>query len=294
MALSKTELPYNHNVVDGLIVPVFVTQTRVDDIKQKLSLSAGDVVIASYQKSGTTWLQHIVKLLRNDGKEDGKVIPRAIPWLEMDASDADSPYYRQIESMARPIYVKSHMPYELIFGVPPHSTQAKYIYIARNPKDVAVSYFHHMLAFTAFDFSGSWDEFFDLYLAGRVPFGSWFDHVLGWWKYRDAKNVLFLKYEDFITNLSEGVQKIAGFIFGNVPQPSVIDEVVKQCSFDSMKANPTANFSWAQEFRHPDQAPFMRRGKVGDWRNYFSAEQNAVFDVLYAEKMKDSRLDFEF
>ena len=294
MALSKTELPYNHNVVDGLIVPVLVTQTRVDELKQKLSLSPGDVVTVSYQKSGTTWVQHIVKLLRNDGKEDGKVIPQAIPWLEYDAPDADHPYYRQIENMTRPIYAKSHMPYELIFGVPPHSTPAKYIYIARNPKDVAVSYFHHMLAFKVFDFSGSWDEFFNLYLAGRVPFGSWFDHVLGWWNYRNVKNVLFLKYEDFIANLSEGVQKIAGFLFNDIPPPNVIEEVVKQCSFDSMKENPAANFSWAVQSRHPDQPAFMRKGKVGDWRNYFSAEQNAAFDTLYAEKMKDSGLDFQF
>ena len=293
MAL-KTELPFRYNVVDGLIVPKIVTQRRVDEVKQVLTLSPGDVVINSYQKSGTTWVQHIVKLLRNNGKEDGKIIPEGIPWLEFDAPDKDSPYHMPIESLTRPIYLKSHMPYELTLGVLPHTTQAKYIYIARNPKDVAVSYFYHMRAFKTFEFSGSWDEFFDLYLAGRVPFGSWFDHVLGWWKYKDAKNVLFLKYEDLSSNLLEEVQKIAKFIFADIPSASVFEEVVKQCSFDSMKVNPAANFSWTEDFRHSDQAKFMRKGKVGDWRNYFTAEQNIAFDALYAEQMKDSGLDFEF
>ena len=151
-----------------------------------------------------------------------------------------------------------------------------------------------MCAFKIFEFSGSWDEFFYLYLAGRVPFGPWFNHVLGWWKYKGAENVLFLKYEDLCRNLYEGVKKIAEFIFDNIPPAAVLDEVVKQCSFDSMKANLAANFSWAQESRRSDQPSFMRKGKVGDWRNYFSAEQISTFDALYAEKMKNSGLDFEF
>lgn len=144
MALSKTEVPFLYNMVDGVIVPRIVTQRRVDEVKRMLTLSPGDVVINSYQKSGTTWVQHIVKLFINGGKEDGKIIPQAIPWLEFDAPDPAHAYHMPIESLTRPIYLKSHMPYELTLGVLPHTTQAKYIYIARNPKDVAVSYYHHV------------------------------------------------------------------------------------------------------------------------------------------------------
>lgn len=117
--------------------------------------------------------------------------------------------------------------------------------------------------------------------------------MLGWWKHKDAENVLFLKYEDLSSNLHEEVQKIARFILADIPPASVLDEVVKQCSFDSMKVNPAANFSWTEKFRHSYQL-FMRKGKVGDWRNYFTAEQNVAFDALYAERMKDSGLYFEF
>ena len=186
------------------------------------------------------------------------------------------------------------MPYEVTLGVLPHTSQAKYIYIARNPKDVAVSYFYHMRAFKRYEFSGNWDEFFSLYLSGRVYYGSWFDHVLSWWKHKDAENVLYLKYEDLSRNLREGVQKIAEYLFTDIPPASVLDEVVKQSTFDSMKGNSAANFSWTKEVRHSDQPPFMRKGIVGDWRNHFTAEQNAAFDALYAERMKGSGLDFEF
>jgi hypothetical protein len=40
----------------------------------------------------------------------------------------------------------------------------KYIYVARNPKDCAVSLFHHMRAFKGFEFTGEWDEFFELFM----------------------------------------------------------------------------------------------------------------------------------
>ena len=70
-------------------------------------------------------------------------------------------------------------------------------------------------------FSGSWDEFFELYMSGNIYFGSWFDHVLGWWKHKDADNMLFLKYEDLKRNLREGVQKIADSF-----QPMLLQQVL--------------------------------------------------------------------
>ena len=69
-------------------------------------------------------------------------------------------------------------------GGEPAKSPSKYIYVARNPKDTAVSYYHHKLSLTHYGFNGSWDYFFEQYLIGRVSHGSWFDHVLEWWKHR--------------------------------------------------------------------------------------------------------------
>ena len=294
MASSETaELPFMHNVVDGLMVPPMITQKKVDEVKAKLKLCPGDVILNTYPKSGTTWVQQILKLLKNGGKEDGRDLMVAVPWPEVKIPP-ELPFHCDVESLPRPICIKSHMTYELTLGGVPHTTPAKYIYVIRNPKDVAVSYFHHFRAGKMHQFSGSWDEFFELYLSGNVHFGSWFDHVLGWWKHKDADNMLFLKYEDLKRNLREGVQKIANFILTNAPPASVINAVAQQCTFDDMKKNPAANYAWTNKFRNSDQPAFMRKGEVGDWRNYFTTEQNAAFDAFYAERMKDSGLDLEF
>lgn len=76
------------------------------------------------------------------------------------------------------------MIYSGMAGGVPASSPAKYIYIARNPKDVVVSMYHHTVAWTDFQFNGNFDQFFDLFMSGSVQWGSWFDHVLDWWNHK--------------------------------------------------------------------------------------------------------------
>ena len=69
-------------------------------------------------------------------------------------------------------------------GGDPAKSPAKYIYVARNPKDVAVSLFYHARRCVCFEFTGDWDCFFEYFISGKAENGSWFDHVLGWWEHR--------------------------------------------------------------------------------------------------------------
>ena len=197
-----------------------------------------------------------------------------------------------VDGLPDPRSFKSHMPYKLSPGGLPHTTPAKYIYVSRNPKDVAVSAYHQNRGLKVCGFAGTWDEFFPLFMAGELHFGSWFDHVLSWWEHRDAPNILFLTFEGLKHDLCGGVRKIAEFMKLGLA-PEVIESVALQCNFDSMKVNPSANFSWDDERRH-GEPEFMRKGEVGDWKNYFTAEQNKVFDVAYADRIKGSGLDLVF
>ena len=67
-------------------------------------------------------------------------------------------------------------------GVEPAASPCKYIYVARNPKDVAVSMFYHTKAIVQYEFNGNWDCFFELFMQGNVDCGMWFNHVLEWWE----------------------------------------------------------------------------------------------------------------
>lgn len=293
--MSSAELPFKHNIVHGVVFPPgTITQQRMDEMKD-LPLRPDDLLIVTYPKSGTTWVQQIVKLIANDGKEDGKTIDEAIPFLEALCAGPEH-YVRdrvKVSEMPSPRYFKSHTPYHLMPGGLPHTTPAKYVYIARNPKDVAVSLFYHLRGFKSHEFTGTWDEFLPHFVNGKVMFGLWFDHVLEWWKHRDSDNILFLKYEDLKKDLQKAISTIAEFM-GYKLKPEVISHIEELASFSNMQSNRATNYSWWDNLRNPEEAPFMRKGTIGDWRNHFTSDQVSSFDAMYEVKMKGSGLVFDF
>ena len=56
-----------------------------------------------------------------------------------------------------------------------------------------------------------------------------------------------------------------------------------------MKDNPLANYA-GTPLMNPDEAPFMRKGTIGDWKNYFSAEQSAYVDEMSDRYFKLEKL----
>ena len=256
-----------------------------------------DVFIAGYPRCGTTWTQQIVKLLRNGGKDDGERLDLTIPFIEFIGSPPAKHmgYDVNLESIPSPRAFKTNLPYEFVPGGLPHTTPAKYVYVARNPKDAAVSMWHHQSKM-AHHPSRPWGEFFKSYFGSSpVPYGNCFDHILGWWKHRDAPNILFLTYEDMKMQPNESVERIARFI-GIDPTPELVTQVVEKTSFQAMKTDPTANHKWLEEklLMPGSEGSYIRKGVVGDWKNHFTAEQNEQFQQMYQEKMVGSGLEFKF
>ena len=228
------------------------------------------------------------------GRDDGKILTESVVWLEeMNPSDPNHYYQIDLDNMVPPRVFKSHTPYNMLPGGAPHTTPARYVYVARNPKDVLVSYYYHCLTWKSMQFTGTWDQFYAMYMNSKIPFGSWFDHVLEWWEHKDAENILFLKYEDMKKDLRGTVEAIAKFIGYDLSQ-DVISSIVTDSTFDNMQKNPTANYSWWDDRRTPEFVPFLRKGMVGDWRNHFTPQQSEEFDALYSKRMKGSGLDFDF
>ena len=140
--MAKLKLHGRMHVLDGLVVPDYVLQENLDKLKQ-LKLRDDDVWVVSYPKAGTTWTQYIVHLIHNGGKDDGKKISDTVPWIETGIHDTEV----TADDLTPPRAFKSHMPYGRMPCGPPSSTPSKYIYVARNPKDLATSFYHHYLAY---------------------------------------------------------------------------------------------------------------------------------------------------
>ncbi|XP_062431208.1 sulfotransferase 1C4 [Rhea pennata] len=256
-----------------------------------------DLLIATYAKAGTTWTQEIVDMIQNNG--DMQKCRRAStykrhPFLEWCIPKSSIQSYSGLElaeAMPSPRTLKTHLPVQL---VPPSfwKQNCKIIYMARNAKDNLVSYYHFHRMNKIMPDPGTWEEFVEKFMSGKVLWGSWYDHVKGWWKAKDKHRILYLFYEDMKENPKREIQKILKFLEKDV-ENEVLSQIVHHTTFETMKENPMANYTKDFEgIMDHSISPFMRKGAVGDWKNYFTVAQNEKFDEDYKKKMADTSLVF--
>ncbi|KAJ0066813.1 hypothetical protein NL108_002866, partial [Boleophthalmus pectinirostris] len=117
-----------------------------------------------------------------------------------------------------------------------YQNKTKMLVIFRNPKDTAVSYYHFFNNNPVLPSVKSWDSFFERFMSGEVPWGSYFDHALAWEKKMDDPNVMFITYEDLKKDLSEGVRQISTF-FGFSLTDAQVEQVSQGSTFNAMKKN---------------------------------------------------------
>ena len=156
----------------------------------------------------------------------------------------------------------------------------KMIHVSRDPKDVAVSYYHFFQMVKNIRYEGTWDMFCKSFLEGDIVFGSWFEYTRDWMKYKDDPNILFIDYEGFIADTIGTINKMASFI-GRKLSSSDAERIASIVSFSSMQKNPKFNRMDQIYFIDPSRGQFIRSGKVGEWKKYFSSEQEQAFDSVF-------------
>jgi hypothetical protein len=232
--------------------------------------SPDDVFIVTYPKSGTTWLQMIVYQLTTDGAMDFAHIDQVSPHLE----ETMIPRCRKISDLpATPRVMKSHLSYHEIPKGP-----GRYIYGIRNGLDVAVSYHYHVRKYLPGPGDAPASEFFSRFMAGRVPYGSWFEHVAGWLRNEDRLNVLVVTYEELSGDLEAGVKRIADFC-GITIDPAAMPRILERCSFAFMREHD-ARFSITERSIRKQAGPgtaFIRQGQVGGWRQELDEKSASEF-----------------
>ncbi|XP_076358472.1 sulfotransferase 1C2-like isoform X2 [Tachypleus tridentatus] len=270
-----------------------------------------DIFVVTFPKCGTTWAQHIVHNILSKGKpfESFEDFQRRSPFMEMLGP-------KTAEDMPRPGAIKTHLPFHLN----PYSPKAKYIYVARNPKDCCVSFYHHTKMFPEYQFTdGTFDDFFEVFINGENDWGDYFDHLLSWYEHRHDLNVLFITYEEMKADTRAVILKIASFLGQTYKDllesdEKLMDKILYQTSSGYMRkhlneqmenfySNPVLwrndspeGLKYVNEYfknkklEMPKEMKFVRKGVVGDWKNYFSASQSKLLREKFKEKTKGTNI----
>lgn len=124
--------------------------------------------------------------------------------------------------------------------------------------------------------------------------------MLNFWERRHEPNVLFLKYEEMKKDLPAAIAKCARFL--NVAEPlsnDDIDRMLVHLNFEQMQNNTAVNLEAIEVIATKMATPtntirFIRKGQVGDWKNYMSADLSSRFDEWIERNSKGSDLKFEY
>lgn len=239
-----------------------------------------DVIVATYAKAGTTWMQQIVHGLRTRGDMDFDEISAAVPWIEM-AHDLDMDL--EAEQAGQPRAFKTHFSWH---DVP---KGARYIFVFRDPKDSAVSFYNFTVGWLIEPGGVTLDEFVQEFYIGREPERSYWYHLLSWWPRRTSPDTLFCCYEEMKDDLSGTVRRVADFI--GITDEAAISIATHQASFEFMKAhehkfdehltasivNPKLNLTITTG------ASKVVSGQVGTHKEELSAESGALLDQVWAD-----------
>lgn len=249
-----------------------------------------DVVIATYAKSGTTWMQQIVGQLLSGGAEELDVAEIS-PWVDLRVPPK-AEKLAMLEAQTHRRFMKTHLPVDaLVF-----SPEARYIYVGRDGRDVVWSlYNHHANANPLWysllndtpgrvgppidpppaDIRDYWRAWLD---RDGFPFWSMWENVRSWWAVRHLPNVLLVHFADLKRDLPAELDRIAHFLNVRL-EPAQREPVLRHCSFEWMKANagraaPLGGMLWdggAQTFIH--------RGTNGRWRDTLTPADCAEYET---------------
>ena len=237
MANAPKYVLLKHPVTGNIISYPQKFEQKDLDSAAKYQATSSDIFVCAYAKCGTTWLQNIVWLIVHKGEPIGPSLRACIPFLDFVGCEAAE----AIDNSKFPRIIKTHLPYQDTS----QNTDAKYLYITRNPKDALVSYYYHVQGFGGFYDSSnvSFDVLYDLYIEDKVEFNGYFENVNSWCEQRHQANILFLLYEDLKRDLRGNVLKIARFLgkdYENdlkADNEKILNKVLEESSFKSMKDN---------------------------------------------------------
>lgn len=265
-----------------------------------------DIVISTAPKCGTTWTQMICALLIFQTPDLPQSLDALSPWLDMLTRDRAEVIDR-LETQRHRRFIKTHTPLDGL----PFDERVTYICVARDPRDVALSWDNHVANMDVMAFitkradAVGLDDVAEMLAEGPPVradsplerFWAWVDddtpleaavanlrgllhHLQTYWDERDRPNIVLLRYEDLKADLEGEMRGLARRLGIDVPEERW-PVLVGAAGFDEMRARasetaPEAGYLWQ------DEQQFFHRGTSGQWREVLTEADVARYRALVA------------
>lgn len=231
-----------------------------------------DVFLVSYPRSGNTWVRVIIDALRR------QPVQHSYSALQESVPDIYKVDRRKIDRLPDRRVLKSHEPFDPRYP--------SVIYILRDPRAVAVSYFHYQRRAGLITADLQLDVFVDRFISGQVDgFGSWREHVLSWWSTRGTTDsFLLIRYEDLAADTLSQATRIAAMLGLVLPERDV-EKAVEAASFDRMVSMERDHVSSPRAASDDKDITFLRQGAPHGWRSELSDRSASLIASNFADAM---------
>ncbi|XP_075542716.1 3-beta-hydroxysteroid sulfotransferase-like isoform X2 [Dermacentor variabilis] len=289
-----------HQIIDGVPRCINLSPRTLRE-NLKFRAQKGDVVQITFPKSGTHWLMYITHLILREGHPMTSYEEFSKEWRFME--------YMDIKDWTSSLPLRTfatHLPLDkrTMTG------EGKYVYFARNPWDVCVSFYNMMTNISSFEFQdGTFEDLVDAFVSGNFGYGDYFEHVGAGYALREEPNVFFTTYEELKKNTREVVIRLAYFLgeqYGLALEEdeASLQKLLERSQPDYMRSVVVFDLSckgmpqWQEALSRKkvtcnegyegdeNKYSFVRSGKVGGWKDYFTPDLLQMMEnrILEAEK----------
>ena len=263
-----------------------------------------DVVVTTSYKSGTTWMQQILHLLIFKDTPDALPVGLVSPWVDARFQSPIEEVKAGLEAQTHRRFVKSHLPLDGL----PYYPQVKYVVVARDARDVFMSFWNHYRNYTdgqmerlndRTGWSGDslpdppaeetirevWHAwmtrgYFEWESEGW-PFWGNLHHTGTYWPYRDLDNIELFHFSDMLIDLRGQVLRLAEYL-GIDLSDEELERVVHSASFDQMKEEMKPMDALLRGSFKGGSDAFIFKGTNGRWRDVLTSEDLALYEAASA------------
>ena len=259
-----------------------------------------DIIVATWAKAGTTWVQQIIAQFIFKAEIDGLPIADISPWLDfrLPPLEAKLP---EIEAQAHRRFLKTHLPLDaLVF-----SPKAKYIYVARDGRDCCWSMYNHHFYTNQILYDGLnslpnfgpvlerprttdlREYYYDWFAKDGWPFWPFWENIRSWWEARNLPNVHFIHFQNLKDDMTREMEKMGEFLGYDVNgiTKGTWDKMVYQCTFEYMKDNATLSTPLGGSIFDGGAEVFVNKGTNKRWKDTLSQTDIEIYETRAIEEL---------